>query len=96
MTIRKLPGSQIQEGTITVVQLSSSAFTIKSNTSLSVNANGVNFVNSATVQVVVEQGQEGSANVTFVGSGVSGIIYDGGLANTDFSVGLNINAGGVT
>ena len=68
MTIRKLPGSQIQEGTITVVQLSSSAFKIKSNTSLSVNANSVNFVNSATVQVVVEQGQEGAANVTFLGS----------------------------
>ena len=35
------------------------------------------------------QGAQGAA-------GISAVIYDGGLANTSFTVGLNINCGGVT
>jgi hypothetical protein len=70
MTIRELPGSAIQDATITVAQLSNTALAIKSNTTLTVNANSINFVNSATIQVTVEQGQSGAANVTLRGSDI--------------------------
>jgi len=47
---------------------------VSSNGTFTTNANGFNFVNTATVQITVEPGVDGNANISFESSGSGGTV----------------------
>jgi len=59
MAIDKLPTSQISGNTLAVT----------ANSGSSISASNINFSNTSTVSVSVEQGPTGTANVSFTSSG---------------------------
>ena len=68
MALDKIPGTQISGNTLIVT----------ANSGSSINASNVNFNNTSTVSVSVQQGPTGTANVSFNARSLATIIGLGG------------------
>lgn len=64
MPLDRLPGSQISGNTVSVT----------ANSASSITANAINFSNTSSVRVAVEQGATGIANVSFTTTATIGMI----------------------
>jgi hypothetical protein len=67
-------------------------FPISVNTSTTVLANGINFLDSNSVQIILTQGIGGNANVSFVANPI-GVNLDGGFIDSVYGFTLNIEGG---